>query len=93
MAFALDAKLSDYEVRGVSQGTSKKGNPYRVIRLESLTGYPLEVSCTNGSLFSEVDKLKRGDMVTCDIRAVSGRDRSYVSLMAAPVVDGNSYRA
>lgn len=93
MAFALDAKLSDYEVRAVSQGTSKKGNPYRVVRLESLTGYPLEVSCTNDDLFGEVDKLKRGDMVTCDVRAVSGRDRSYVSLLSAPVVDSNSYRS
>lgn len=92
MAFAIDATIDDYEVRGVTAGVSAKGNSFRSIRLESMGGYSVEISCTNEQLFPSVDNLNKGDMVSCLVRAVSGRDRSYVSLLTAPEVKGNSYR-
>lgn len=92
MAFLLDATIEDYEVRGVDTGTSKKGNTFKSIRLESLGGRTLEVSCTDSNLFTSVDKLQRGDLVTCTVRAVAGRERSYVSLLSEPIVTGNSYK-
>lgn len=92
MAFALDALIRDYEVRGVTAGTSAKGNEFRSLRLESMGGYALEVSCTKPELFASIDRLQKGDMINADVRAVSGRDRSYVSLMSAPDVMGNSYK-
>lgn len=92
MAFLLDATITDYEVRGVTSGTSKAGNAFRSVRLESMEGRTLEVSCTDATLFGDVDKLHKGDMVTCMVRCVAGKERSYVSLLTAPKVSGNSYK-
>lgn len=92
MAFLMDAIISDYEVRGVDSGISKKGNTFKSLRLESMAGRTLEVSCTDSNLFADVDKLQKGDLISCSVRAVAGKDRSYVTLLAAPTVHGNSYR-
>lgn len=91
MAYLIDCVIDDYEVRGVTTGTSKKGNTFKSIKLESLEGNTCEVSVTNDALFYDVDKLTKGDVITCRVRAVSGRERSYLSLLSAPVVKGNSY--
>lgn len=92
MAFLADATIEDYEVRGVDTGTSKKGNTFKSLRLESMQGRTLEVSCTDPELFADVDKLRKGDMVSCMCRFVAGKERSYVSLLSSPVVSGNSYK-
>lgn len=92
MAFLIDATIEDYEVRGVDTGTSKKGNTFKSVRLESMQGRTVEVSCTDPQLFPALDNLKKGDMVSCMVRAVAGKERSYVSLLTAPVVSGNSYK-
>ena len=47
---------------GVDTGTSKKGNTFKSLRLESMQGRTLEVSCTDSQLFADVDKLIKGDM-------------------------------
>lgn len=91
MAFLIDCKLEGYEVRGIQTGTSKKGNVYKSIRCESKEGNTCEISVTNQDLFGHVDQLSKGDIVTLDVRAVSGRERSYITLMSAPVVSGNAY--
>ena len=92
MAFLMDATITDYEVRGVTSGTSQKGNAFRSIRLESMEGRTLEISCTDSNLFADVDRLHKGDMISCMVRAVAGRERSYVSLLSSPTVSGNSYK-
>ena len=91
MAFLLDCSLEDYEVRVVNSGTSKKGNPYRSIKMESKDGNSIDVSVTDDAYFYDVDKLSKGDVVSCKVMAVAGRDRSYISLRSAPVVTGNAY--
>lgn len=92
MAFLIDAVIDDYEVRGVTTGTSKKGNTFKAIKLESKDGRSCEVSCTDDALFSFVDSLSKGDVITCKVRAVSAQKYSYISLLSAPVVKGNSYK-
>lgn len=91
MAFLIDCKLEGYEIRGVSTGTSKKGNQFKSIRCESGSGNNCEISVTNPDLFSSVDGLAKGDVVNLDVRAVSGRERSYITLLSSPFVTGNAY--
>lgn len=93
MAFLLQAKINDYEVRGHSSGTSKKGKEYMTLRIESQDGYTVELSCTDEDIFPDIKALKRGDIISCDVTAVSGKDRSYITLRSVPVVSGNAYGA
>lgn len=86
MAFLIDATMKAYEVRGVSSGTSKKGNQFYSIRLESPDGRTCELSVTDSALFPAVEKLHKADICNFDVRAVSGRERSYISLLAEPVL-------
>lgn len=94
MAFLIDCTLKGYEVRGVTTGTSKKGNVFKSIRVESQDGRNAEISCTNESLFASVDTLKKTNVCNFDVRAVSGREYSYITLLREPVVvvsDGVDY--
>lgn len=91
MAFLLECVISDYEVRGVQTGESKKGKTFKSVRLESQGGQTVEVSTTDSSLFSSVDCLQKGDIVQARVRAVAGRERSYVTLVGEPIVTGNCY--
>lgn len=86
MAFLVDATIKGYECRGVTSGTSKKGNKFYSIRLESLDGRTCEVSCTDSSLFGSVELMRKASIYNLDVRLVSGRERSYISLLAAPVL-------
>lgn len=81
MAFLIDCTVRNAEVRRIENGTSKKGNPFRSIRFESSDGRTFEVSCTNSALFGAVDTLAKTDVVDLDLRAVAGRERSYLSLL------------
>lgn len=91
MAFLIECSLSNYEVRGVDSGTSKKGNPFRSLRIESQSGRTAEISVTKPEFFADVDRLKKGDLISCEVMAVAGKDRSYLSMLNSPVVLGNSY--
>lgn len=93
MAFLIECTLSNYEVRGVDSGTSKKGNSFRSLRVESSSGRTAEISVTKPEFFTDVDRLKKGDLISCEVMAVAGKDRSYLSMLTAPVVMGNSYSA
>ena len=93
MAFSLDCFVTGYEVRAVETSVSKKGNKFQVIKLEDKGGYSVEVCNTSDDLMADVDLLKRGDMVNLHIRAVGGRQRQYLQLLAAPVVTGSAYDA
>lgn len=86
MAFLIDATMKAYECRGVTTGTSKKGNTYKSIRVESQDGRTAEISCTDSSLFAAVDALRKASVYNFDVRAVAGRERSYLSLLAAPLL-------
>lgn len=86
MAFLIDATMKGYECRGVGSGTSKRGNAFRTIRVESQDGRTAELSCTDSDLFGVVDNLRKGATYNFDVRAVAGRERSYLSLLAAPVL-------
>lgn len=86
MAFLIDCIMTGYEVRGITSGTSKKGNPYRVIRVESPDGRTAEISCTAPELMDSVDSLRKTQVCNFYVRAVSGRERSYISLTALPVI-------
>lgn len=91
MAFLLDCTITDFEVRAVNTGTSKRGNVFKTIKLESPDGNNCEVSCTADTLFSAVDMLRKGDIITAKVLAVSGRERSYITLLSSPVVTSNAY--
>lgn len=92
MAFLLNCVIDDYEVRNVGGGTSKKsGKPYKTIKVEGSEGNSCEISCTDDALFYDVDKLQKGDIITCRVTAVSGKERSYITLRSAPVIKGNAY--
>lgn len=86
MAFLIDATMKGYECRGVTTGTSKRGNVFKSIRVESQDGRTAEISCTNEGLFPAVDQLKKAGVYNFDVRAVAGRERSYLMLVREPVV-------
>ena len=91
MAYLLDCVIDDVEVRGIGGGVSKKGNDFKTIRCEDREGRDFEISCTNDDLFSSVSALRKGDMITARVLAVSTPKRSYISLAGSPIVKGNSY--
>ena len=86
MAFLINATMMAYEVRAVNSGVSKAGKPWRSIRVESLEGDTAEISCSDASLFASVDSLKKTDVCNFDVRAVAGRERSYIVLVAPPLL-------
>ena len=81
MAFMIDATMKGYKVLGVKTGTSKKGNTFKSLSLFR-DGRTAEVSVTDPQLFGAVDALSELDVVNVDVRAVSGKDRSWISLHA-----------
>lgn len=85
MAFLIDCTMFGYEVRGVQRGTSRKGTEFRSIRVESPDGRTAEISCTDPELFAGVDGLQKADVMDFKVRAVAGRERSYLSLLALPL--------
>lgn len=91
MAFLIKAKLENYEVRNVSNRTTKKGNPWRAIRVESADGdYTAEVAVWDEKLFPDVDTLSKGDVVDMVVRASGASDYQGVSYFSHEV-KGNAY--
>lgn len=85
MAFLIDATMKGYKVLGVQTGTSKKGKVFKAVTLFR-DGRTAEVTVTNPELFDAVDHLHEMDVVNLDVRAVAGREHSYLSLLAAPLL-------
>lgn len=86
MAFSIDCTMKGYEVRGVESGVSKKGKAYRSIRVESPQGRTAEISSSDAELFGYIDILKKAQVCNFDVRAVAGRERSYIILQRPPVI-------
>lgn len=92
MAFLIECKMEDWEVRGTNSGTSKAGKPWTSLRVEDMSGrMNAEVSTSDPELIYEVEHLQKGDLVNLRVRAVAGRERSYLILVSKPEVLGNSY--
>lgn len=91
MAFLVDATMKAYEVRSVVRGTSRKGNEYMSMRVESVDGRTAEISVTGAELFPVVESLSKGDICNFDVRAVAGKERSYIQLIGVPVRVANAY--
>ena len=86
MAFSIDCVLKGYEFRGYEQGTSKKGNQYMSIRLESPSGKTCEVSTTDQNVFPGIRAMKKGDVADWQVAAIAGKERSFIIMTAAPTV-------
>lgn len=91
MAYLLDCVVDSVEVRGVGGGTSKRGNQFKTVKCEDKEGRDFELSVTNDELISKVSSLKKGDIISARVLAVSTPKRSYIQLVGAPTVMGNSY--
>lgn len=89
MAFNIDCHMVRYEVRAVRHGKSQKtGNAYATIVCEDLDeGKQSEVSCTNESLFDFLDSLRRGDIISMHVRAISSPKYSFITLLEEPLVE------
>lgn len=85
MAFLIMATMKGYRVLDVKSGTSKKGTAWRSVSLFR-DGVTAEVSTSDASLFGAVDALHEMDVINVDVRAVAGKERSYVVMASAPVV-------
>lgn len=81
----IDCTMKGYMVLDVSSGVSKKGNTFYSMTVFR-DGRIAEVSCTKPELFAQVAQLREMDTVNLDVRAVSGKERSYLSLLDAPVM-------
>lgn len=92
MAFLIESKMEDWEVRGTTEGVSKAGKPWASLRVEDMSGrMSAEVSTSDDNLIPSVRSLAKGDLVNLLVRAVAGKERSYLVLIAKPEVLGNSY--
>lgn len=83
--FNIEATMKGYKVLGVRTGTSKAGKTFKSIDVYR-DGKTAEISCSDPELFYSVDMLGEMDVANFDVRAVSGRERSYITLVGAPVI-------
>lgn len=92
MAFLIEALMEDWEVRGTTEGVSKAGKPWASVRVEDMSGrMSADVSTSDDNLIAAIRGLGKGDLVNLRVRAVAGKERSYLVLIARPEVLGNSY--
>ena len=88
MAFNIDCHMVRYEFRSLGGGVSKKGTAFKTIVCEDLSeGKQVEVSCTKEELFGFLDNLKRGDIISMHVRAISSQRYSFISLLEEPIVE------
>lgn len=92
MSFLVVAMLQGYEVRACESRTSKKGVPFVAVKLEGPDGVDVEVSTSDAGMIPDVSRLTKGDIVNWQVRAVAGKDRSYIVAHDVPVILGNAYK-
>lgn len=85
MAFSIEATMKGYRVLSVEGGVSKKGNPWKSVSVFR-DGRTNEISVTDETLFAAVDNLREMGVYNFDVRAIAGRERSWISLLAAPLL-------
>lgn len=83
MAFKLKATLKGYRVLDVRQGTSKAGKLWMGLNLYG-DDATLECSTTDETLFAGIRALNPMDVINVDVRAIAGKERSYVVLLSDP---------
>lgn len=78
----LTVKSAPLELRGVANNTSKKGNVYYTLNVESSDGSPHALYCPDASALPQ--GLKKGDMVTVDFEVsyYRGNERLIVTKVA-----------
>lgn len=92
MAFVVEFDLRNYEFRGTQSGVSAKtGKSWLSLVLESEDSRQVSVSVP-ADLRARVDSLGlcKGMLVDCRVRAVAGKDNSYVMLLDVPVLAGSA---
>lgn len=83
MAFRIKATLKGYRVLGIKQGTSKGGKPWQSMTLFG-DDATVEVSTTEPDLMMAISTLKPMDVINVDVRAIAGKERSYLILAGTP---------
>lgn len=87
MAFNVSGIVQNCEVRRVLSGARRKdGEPYRILKCEDSNGDAFEVTCSDKSLFDDVDNLHKGDMVDLPCVFIASADYSFIRLAACPVI-------
>ena len=81
MAFLIDCYVDGAEFRGREERANKEGKPYILCRFEDPSGRSFECTTSDESMFSEVRKLNKADLVTLKLRAVSSQKYSYLSIL------------
>lgn len=91
MAYSIVCKLESYEVRNVSNKTTKKGNPFLVVRVESPDGeYNAELQVWDDKAFAAVNSLERGSICDFFVRASAGSDYQGLTYLDHKYI-GNAY--
>ena len=86
MAFLIDCYVDGAEFRCREERANKEGKPYILCRFEDPSGRSFECTTSDESLFPDVRKLMKADVVTLRLRAVSSQKYSYLSILG--VVSG-----
>lgn len=88
MAFLIETELKGYEYRGYEEGVSQKsGKTWLTLKFEDSNARQIEVSVPHDMQRDpKVANLRRGDMCDVVVRAVAGRDRSYIQLLYPPTL-------
>lgn len=75
----MTVKSSPLELRGIANNTSKKGNVYYTLNVESADGSPHALYCPNAEAFPQ--GLAKGNMVvvTFDVSYYKGNERLVVT--------------
>lgn len=73
------------EFRQLTEGTTKAGKPFGVVRIEQESGYS-EFSTSDSDILDSCRLLTKGDIVTCSVFAFASKDKQYALLTSAPHV-------
>lgn len=73
------------EFRMLTEGVTKAGKPYGVVRIEQDSGYS-EFSTSDPDILASCKVLAKGDFIACPVFAFASRDKQYALLTASPNV-------
>ena len=88
MAFLIETELKGYEYRGYEEGVNQKsGKTWLTLKFEDSNARQIEVSVPHDMQRDpKVVNLRRGELCDVVVRAVAGRDRSYIQLLNPPTL-------
>lgn len=75
----LKVKSNSVELRGIANSTTKKGNLFYILNVETADGTPHQLYCPSADVLPQ--GLKKGEeiFVTFDVRYYNGKERLVVS--------------